>query len=360
MAQYVDLLLQEALFRRNEIPEPVETVYCGGGTPSLLSPALWKKLFAGLREIFDFAADIEFTSEANPGTVTEGWLEAALDSGVNRLSLGMQAFQPEILETLGRIHRFPEVEKSVRLARSFGIRNLSLDLMFGIPGQTASHWQETLDSAFSLQPEHLSAYGLIPEEGTPLVRDLAQGKLRLPEPEEEREMYETVLRACAARGMKQYEISNFALPGLACRHNIGYWTHVPYLGLGLAAASLSDIQPGPAGMTCRRHTNPEEWNAYEVMVKALAERGLDALVREEIGPKEARFETMMLGLRMNAGVGDSEFLDRHGCLPQAIWDDQLNSFVRQGLLRHEGGRWQLTRRGQDLQNSVLVDLMDFS
>ena len=236
MPRYVDALLLEAAELSKQYGHPaMETVFIGGGTPSLLPAPLMAKLLTGLRDHFDIPAGIEFTSEANPGTLTEDWLRVATEGGVNRLSLGMQSCQPALLKMLGRIHDFPQVADSVSLARQAGITNVNLDLMFGLPGQTAAMWRDTLDKALSLHPEHLSCYGLIPEDGTPLKADLDAGRLILPDEDDERRMYDDALTLLAEHGYKQYEISNFAKPGHECRHNLGYWRQVPYLGLGASA-----------------------------------------------------------------------------------------------------------------------------
>ena len=189
MAAYVDALLREAdVMAVNAKDQPIQTIFIGGGTPSILPAPLLRRLLSGLRERFNIPAGIEFTSEANPGTLTPEWLEAALEGGVNRLSMGMQAYQPELLKTLGRIHTHADVEHSVQLARQMGVKNLSVDLMFGLPGQTPEMWLETLHAALALHVEHMSCYGLIPEEGTPLMRDLEEGRLTLPDEEDERRM----------------------------------------------------------------------------------------------------------------------------------------------------------------------------
>ena len=352
---YVDAVLREAELRRNECPEPFDTVYFGGGTPSLIPPAALARLIRGLKERLDLASVREWTSEANPGTVTKEWLDTALEGGVNRVSLGMQAAQRSLLSMLGRIHCPEDTERSVKAARDAGFRNLSLDLMFGLPGQTADDWTETLEAALALNPEHLSAYGLIPEEGTPLYEDLRSGKMSLPEPEEEREMYGALLRTAEAAGFHQYEISNFALPGFECLHNAGYWRQVPYLGLGLSAASMTEVRKGPDGMRYVRRTNvrtPEEYMRGILSgTPALAEKA-------ETAPEEARFETMMLGLRMNRGVGEREFSAMHGVSLEACFGERLRALRGRGLVLYENGFWRLTRDGMDLQNTVLVELMD--
>ena len=368
--RYVDHLLREAALRSAALPAPlrsVETVYIGGGTPSLLPPPLFSRLVQGLKTHFDFSAVSEFTVEANPGTVTAPWAEAILRLGVTRVSLGMQAAQPHILQILGRIHLFEDVSRSVSLLRSAGLKNLSLDLMFGIPGQTIGDWQDTLTQALSLFPSHISAYGLIPEEGTPLYNDLAAGVCSLPDPELERGMYEEALSRLAMHDFKQYEISNFALTGCSCRHNIGYWTQEPYLGLGLSAASmfpLALLHPETRyekGFPCLRQKNPIGIEAYEKMILSDSDAGADQFREsEQIGAKDACFETLMLGLRMNAGVSSSFFRRLHGLSLEDIYGPRLEKLAAQDLLFHDPvhDSWRLTRRGMDLQNAVLVELMD--
>ena len=351
---YIRLLLKEAKSRREEMPEPVRTVYIGGGTPSLLSPVLIRELAEGLRNIYGFDKVDEFTVEANPGTVTQAWLETAVKAGVNRVSFGMQAFQEELLILMGRIHRFEDVRKSVYLARSSGINNVSIDLMFGIPGQTEEDWTETLEAALSLHPEHISAYGLIPEEGTPIFDDLEKGHIHLPDPDVERKMYSETVRILRMNGLLQYEISNFARQGYECRHNIGYWTQVPYIGLGVSAASMIGVHQGPEGMTCVRRNNPDSAESYKRMIL----EDSSTYTFERIGVNESRFETMMLGLRMNEGVSEEAFFRMHGIPVEACFGGRLHDLERKGLLVHEEGRWKMTERGFDIQNSVLVELMD--
>lgn len=351
---YITLLLKEAETRKEEINETISTVYIGGGTPSLLPPDQLKRLVNGLRKIFDFSHLVEFTSEANPGTLTKEWLMAATDSGINRLSIGMQAFQNQMLSFLGRIHCFEDVVHSVSLARESGIGNINLDLLFGIPGQTSVDWSETLDAALSLHPEHISAYGLIPEEGTPLYRDLEKHLYELPDPDTERKMYDEAIVKLNRKGLFQYEISNFARQGFECKHNIGYWTQIPYMGIGVSAASMTGLSAGMNGMTYIRRTNPETMQEYSRLIAAGALPGSI----ERINPAEARFETMMLGLRMNKGVDGNVFYRMHGISVEKSFGNRLTDLQNKGLILHQGGNWKLTRRGFDIQNSILVELMD--
>lgn len=355
MDAYVDDVLLEAQARAEELGAiaPMSTAFLGGGTPSILPAPLLQKLLEGVQALFPLAQGAEFTSEANPGTITAEWLDIAVACGVNRLSLGMQALQPELLRTLGRIHDFRQVEQAVRMAREAGLQNISLDLMFGLPGQTLAMWQETLAAALSLHPQHLSCYGLIPEEGTPLMNQLASGTLKLPEEDVERQMYDNCLKILQAHGMEQYEISNFALPGRACQHNLGYWRQIPYLGLGASAASMLPCSGPETAYT--RQTNPRSIASYRAMIRAESWQQRDV---ERVSPAEARFETMMLGLRTTAGVSEKEFERMHGRVLQACYGSRLAALQNRGLLEHADGRWFLTRRGMDIQNSVLVELMD--
>lgn len=351
MAAYVDALLREAdAMASNTNGRPIETVFIGGGTPSTLPATLLCKLLNGLHERFDIPAGIEFTSEANPGTLTPEWLEAAIAGGVNRISMGMQAVQPELLKTLGRIHTHADVVESVNLARHMGLNNISVDLMFGLPGQTPDMWRESLNAALALNVEHLSCYGLIPEDGTPLKRDLDTGHLALPDEADERQMYDDALHMLSQHGYRQYEISNFAKPGRECLHNIGYWTRVPYIGLGASAASFLPTKSG--GL---RLTNPSGIREYIAMADEQAWRRRE---RVSLLPEDARFESLMLGLRMTRGVSEADFTAMHGVTLEAYCGAILRQQEGRGLLRHQDGRWALTRRGMDVQNAILVEIME--
>ena len=345
MPAYIDAVLREA----RTYPEgtEIETFYLGGGTPSLLPAPLLDKLLTGLRNHFSFSENAECTSEANPGTLTAAWLEAAVAGGINRLSMGLQAVQPHLLKTLGRIHSYEQAVQSVAMARAHGLTNINLDLMLGLPGQTLSDWHESLQAALSLEPQHLSCYGLIPEEGTPLYAALQEGSLVLPEEDVERQMYDDTIRILGEHGLAQYEISNFAKPGYACQHNLGYWRQVPYIGLGASAAGMLPDATGKAAYI--RRTNPRTIGAYL--------RG-DAPEVETISREDARFETLMLGLRTTEGVSEAAFFRMHSVTLESCYGPRLCALAEKGLLVAKNGQWALTRRGMDIQNSVLVELMD--
>ena len=350
MRSYVDLLLLECDQQLASLHNPdITSIYIGGGTPSILPAELFQCLLQGIHARFHILPDCEWTCEANPGTLTPQWLDVARQNGVNRLSMGMQAKQSSLLRILGRIHEFSDVQQSVSMAKDHGIENISLDLMFGLPGQNLDMWVETLHAALELKPRHISCYGLIPEDGTPLKRDLDTGKLTLPNENDEREMYDTAIRMLHQSGFQQYEISNFALPGYACQHNIGYWRQVYYLGIGVAASSML---PCP-GYPYLRKTNPSTLEEYQSVLSGSLLPEIQFISKEE-----AMFETLMLGLRMNDGVNEQAFHTMHGVSLEAYRGPALRQQIQKGLIERSHGSYRLTRRGMDIQNSILVDLMD--
>ena len=350
MRSYVDLLLLECDQQLASLHNPdITSIYIGGGTPSILPAELFQCLLQGIHARFHILPDCEWTCEANPGTLTPQWLDVARQNGVNRLSMGVQAKQSSLLNILGRIHEFSDVQQSVSMAKDHGIENISLDLMFGLPGQNLDMWVETLHAALELKPRHISCYGLIPEDGTPLKRDLDTGKLTLPNENDEREMYDTAIRMLHQSGFQQYEISNFALPGYACHHNIGYWRQVYYLGIGVAASSMLPC----TGYPYLRKTNPSTLEEYQSVLSGNLLPEIQFISKEE-----AMFETLMLGLRMNDGVNEQAFHTMHGVSLEAYRGPALRQQIQKGLIEMSHGSYRLTRRGMDIQNSILVDLMD--
>ncbi len=338
--RYVDAVIREITRRGTETGHPrADTIFLGGGTPSLLDERQITRILDALHGAFPIEEGAEITCECNPGTLTAPLAHALRKAGVNRLSIGAQARQARLLRLLGRIHDWREVAASVETARRAGFDNINLDLMFGLPSQSVLDFRETLQAAIALSPTHLSCYGLIVEEGTPLCRDIAEGKLSLPDEEAEREMYELARQTLAAHGLDQYEISNFARQGYACRHNLGCWTRVPYLGFGCAAHSFFE--------QCRT-MNPSRIDAYLAGDEPKTER---------ISREEARFESMMLGLRLTRGVKNEDFADMHGMSIREAFGEKLDALINGGLLQWHEGALRLTRLGMDLQNSVLVELM---
>jgi len=324
----------------------VATVFIGGGTPTLLTGDQARRLMDELRACFDVLPDAEITMEGNPGTVTAQSLAAYRAAGVNRLSLGVQSLDDALLRAIGRIHTADQAREAVRMAREAGFDNLNLDLMLGLPGQSAAQWERTLAEAIALSPEHLSCYSLIVEEGTPLCDQLAKGTCApLPDEDALCAMDEITERLTARAGYARYEVSNYARPGRECRHNIVYWTCGPYLGLGCAAHS---------DMDGRRFYNPENWEAYLRM----SESG--TALREQEGEntrQDRMFERMMMGLRMTRGVDCARFERDFGEPPERVWPEAIGRHLRAGLLAREGGCLRLTPRGMQVMNSVLVDLL---
>jgi len=352
MEPYVEAIIQEAYQQSSTFPETIETVYLGGGTPSILPEKLLVRLIQGINCVFPLRNVIEFTTEANPGAVTEHWIQTATGLGINRFSFGMQAYQDRILQILGRIHHYTDVRKAVSFAQNAGA-SVNLDLIFGIPEQTIQDWQETLNMAMNLNPDHISAYGLIQEPGTEMDRRLSSGRWHLPEPEEEREMYELAIHVLQNNNFYQYEISNFSKPGKECLHNIGYWKQIPYLGLGLSAASMTPISIEKKGIQYHRMTNPDTFEQYKKMIHL----GGSGRITETVFSDEARFETMMLGLRITKGIREDEFASLHGTTIMESYGKQIEKNIREGFLSRTDGYLRLTRKGMDFQNTVLVDLM---
>ena len=335
---YVNAVLREAK-KRGQMDASIATFYIGGGTPSLLPPALMERLLSGIRKQFDFLPDAECSCECNPGTVTPAFLDVLRRNGVNRLSFGAQAAQPQLLSLLGRIHTWAQVEESIRMARQAGFDNINIDLMLGLPTQTLFDVRETLEKALAQEPTHLSCYGLIVEEGTKMHRMVESGEWLLPDEDTERDMYELCRETLARHGFEQYEISNFARPGFACRHNVDCWKRKEYIGIGSSACGF---------FLNVRYQNPPDLTDY-----------LNGKPAEEmvISPEEARFESMMLGLRMTEGVSDEAFQIMHGTSINDAFSKQLEKPLRQGLVEWRDGFLRLTRRGMDVQNSVLVELL---
>ena len=338
--RYVDAVVQEITRRGAETGHPkADTIFLGGGTPSLLDEFQVTRILNALFEAFPIEQCAEITCECNPGTLTMPFAQALRKAGVNRLSMGAQARQTRLLQMIGRIHNWEKVIVSVEIARKAGFDNINLDLMLGLPSQTAADVRETLEAAIALSPTHLSCYGLMVEEGTPICRDITAGKLALPDEEMDRDMYELARQTLAEHGFHQYEISNFAREGYECRHNVGCWTRVPYLGFGCAAHSFFE--------ECRI-MNPSKLDAY------LAD---EEPKTEQISKEKARFESMMLGLRMTRGVRDEDFTRMHGMSIREAFGEKLDKPIGDGLLQWHEGALRLTRLGMDLENSVLVDLM---
>lgn len=325
----------------------VPTVFVGGGTPTLLPAELLERVIRRVRELFPVAPGVEFTIEANPGTVDVAGekLARACAAGANRISFGVQSFDDDLLRRLGRFHTAAEVYQAVEQARRAGFGNLNLDLMYGLPGQTPADFHHTLAEAIRLQPEHISAYSLIIEEGTAFFRLHEQGLLSLP-PEEDEDAMDAMARGLlAAAGYQQYEVSNYARPGYRCRHNLVYWQNGEWLGLGPGAHSHLG--------------NRRSWNLYApaAYIQALASGRLPDGGAEEADPAGHMAETMILGLRTLDGVAEDEFRRRYGRPLAEVYGEVGARLERDGLLDRSGGAWRLTPRGLRLGNRVWVEFL---
>ena len=344
--RYVDALIAEARLRRDELQgEPVKTLYMGGGTPSQLRSALFSRLVEGLREVFDFSAVEEFTVEANPDDVSVEWCVALPSLGVNRVSMGVQSFEDDILLLIGRRHTAQQAIEAVSRLRETGINNISIDLIYGLPGQTLESWTASVQQAIALKPEHVSAYGLTYEEGTKLWRQRERGEV-VEVPEEQcLEMYRILVDMLQAAGYEHYEISNFSLPSYHSRHNSSYWDDTPYLGLGAAAHSYDGKV---------RRSNPHDLNGY--INKVLA--GELAYEQEELTWQDRYDERVMLGLRTSHGVDTNRLRQDFGGEAWRHFVNEAQRHIEAGNLRvGEGDRYMLTRDGIMLSDSVMRDLM---
>ena len=345
-ASYVDALVAEARLRQGELHgESVKTLYLGGGTPSQLPQPLLERLINGLRQVMDLSAVEEFTVEANPDDVTPGWCAAVAALGVNRVSMGVQSFEDRILRFIGRRHTARQAVEAVTNLCAAGISNVSIDLIFGLPGQTVESWTASVAQAIALKPQHVSAYGLTYEEGTRLWHQRERGEV-IEVPEEQcLEMYRILVDRLQAAGYEHYEISNFAMPGYHSRHNSSYWDDTPYLGLGAAAHSYDG--------SVRRY-NPHDLQRY--IDRLLA--GETACEEEELSPWERYDERVMLGLRTARGVDAVRLRQDFGDEAWQHFTREARRHIESGNLRVEDdGRYVLTRDGIMLSDSVIRDLM---
>ncbi|MDO4490444.1 MAG: radical SAM family heme chaperone HemW [Lachnospiraceae bacterium] len=343
---YVEALLKEIQARstqENLKGKQVVSIFFGGGTPSVL-PAGWiREILDCVRQCFSLAQDVEISLESNPGTLDREKLSVYRAAGINRLSLGCQSTEDQELQMLGRIHTWQQFLESYSLAREAGFSNINVDLMSGLPGQSAASWEQSLRRVAELQPEHISAYSLILEEGTPLYEQ--QEQYAFPEEEEERLMYESTWRILENYGYQQYEISNYSLPGRECRHNLGYWTGTEYLGLGLGAASLLEN---------RRFSNTGDRERY---VSLCETPGMLEEQQELLTEEDRMGEFMILGLRLNRGVSSREFQEKFGRSLQEQYGAVIEKYEKWNLLVREGEYLHLTREGISVSNQVMAEFL---
>lgn len=363
---YVDALIQEINLwgrslgqtRGGSTPPPtVHTIFFGGGTPSYLPPDYTRQILDAVRSIFPLDPSAEITLESNPGDVTRDRLEAWKAAGVNRLSIGVQSLDDGLLALLGRRHSAEMACQAYRSARLAGFPNVNLDLMYGLPRQSLEQWRQTLSQTLSLRPEHLSLYCLTLEEGTPLDTWVRQGKVPQPDPDLAADMYLLAEEMGAKDGYHHYEISNWALPGGACRHNLVYWRNQPYLGVGPGAHSSMGGYRFANLRSPRRYIQLiHQWSQNKAETSTLA--SLQRLgVLESLEPIDRRLEmaeTMMLGLRLGEGIADADFRKRFGTGLGETYGTIITDLAGLGLVTMEGGCLRLTPRGRLLANEVFA------
>ena len=386
---YVNALLKELDAREDEIiGKEITSVFVGGGTPTILPVSDLEMLLMGLKDGIAhrggmLAGDVEITVECNPGTLDKEKLTLMRQLGVNRLSIGLQSADNAELKALGRIHTCEEFLKNYDEARRVGFDNINIDLMSGIPGQTAASCERTLKTVAALGPEHISVYSLILEEGTPLYDDVEAGKVRLPGEDFDRDMYKLTGQILAAHGYERYEISNYAKPGRRCRHNMGYWTGEEYLGFGPAAASylrdksnngviteesVRQEQGGQAGnfgglidsdgttdselgtIMCR-YKNIPDVSAY------ITDPAGVRTVEERLEKKDLMSEYMILRLRLTEGASISGFIKRFDADPRDVFGKPIGKFEALGLLRCLEDSIMLTSKGLDVANTVMCEFV---
>ena len=338
---YVQALLEEIHAVKEGKGRSVSSIFIGGGTPSVLDARFIGEILNEIREKFLIENNAEITIEVNPGTADQKKLQAYRSYGINRLSIGLQSPDDRELKILGRIHNYGQFLETYKNARGAGFDNINIDLMSAIPDQTYEGWEKNLRTVAELEPEHISAYSLIIEEGTPF----ASRKLNLPDEDTEYNMYEATARILKEYGFEQYEISNYAKEGRACRHNVGYWTRQDYLGLGLGAASLYEKE---------RFANTTDRKKY------LQNSSSPEQIREKepvLTIEDEMAEFMFLGLRMIKGISKADFEQNFGCSIEKIYGEVLKKYESMKLLEEKDGRVFLSREGIHVSNSVMAEFL---
>lgn len=336
--KYIDALLCEAKEYQGEY---IDTVFIGGGTPTLFDEEQLKRLITGIKTIFNIEDNAEFSIEANPKTLTENKLMVLKKSGVTRLSIGVQSFLDDELLKIGRVHNSNEAIETIKLAKNSGFSNINLDLMMGLPSQTKESLLETLKIAVCLEPSHISLYSLILEEGTPLYNEYKCGKYQQLDEETDRELYHVCVEYLREKGYNRYEISNFSKKGMECRHNIKYWECEEYIGLGISAHSY---------LNQTRFYNTDNFNDY--MQKKYHNEDRIILTKED-----KISEYIMMKLRMCEGISKREFYEKFGVDIEEHLAQRLEKFINLKVMEKKNGRICFTDYGMDVSNSILCELI---
>ena len=342
--RYVDTLFKEMQLRRDYIQAPFSTVYIGGGTPSILGDSNLHSLFHHIYNVFDIEADAEVTIECNPDDITPDFAQTLAGLPVNRVSMGAQTFSDERLRFLRRRHDATETDRAVKLLRQAGIRNISIDLMFGFPDETLDEWSCDISHALALGVEHISAYSLMYEEGTPLTAMLKRGTIKEVDEETSLAMYETLARRLKAAGYEHYEISNFARPGFRSRHNSSYWHLTPYIGIGAAAHSF-DMKS--------RQWNVAHLSKYIESVNS----GVIPMEREELDSDTTFNDIVTTALRTSDGINLNAMEQRLGTEYKDTVIAASTKHIRNGLMEISDNHLRLTSKGIFISDSIMSDLM---
>ena len=343
--RYIDYLCREIALAAQNYRLTPETVYIGGGTPSVLSAENLEKLLTAVRANISLPLDYEFTVEANPESLSAAKAALFSDYGVNRISLGAQSMDEKFLNLLGRAHSLADIEQAVNNLRAAGINNINLDLMYALPSQSLSDWQNTLEKAVSLTPTHLSAYQLVIEDGTYLAKLLREGKIEAAEEDTAADMLELTRTFLPKYGYHGYELSNHAKEGFHSRHNCAYWLQEDYLGLGLGATSFID------GAFI---TRPQKMGDY---YRALNENKLPG-VREELKKNDLMSQFVFMGLRLDEGVSRARFQERFSADIAQIYPYAVAKACESGLAELNETHFSLTKQGKFLANEVMLEFLD--
>ncbi len=349
---YVDKLCEElCVISEDAASYDVSSIFIGGGTPSILPPDLIARIMETIFSHYRVNEDAEISMECNPASTLRYKFSIYKESGINRLSLGLQSANNVELHQLGRIHIFEDFLKSYQNARLEGFQNINIDLMDGIPEQDPESWKKTLRNVLMLRPEHLSIYNLIIEEGTPFYRLHQAGGLKLPSEDALIEMDTITKELCKKAGMERYEVSNYARPGFECRHNYGYWSDVPYLGFGLGASSYFEK---------KRFSNTRILSEYlklDFREEAAADFPHLHTDLQILSRKDQMEEFMFLGLRRISGISEIDFQCRFSVDIQSVFGEKLSRFTSMGLMIHEGYHYRFSEQGMDVSNTLLSEFL---
>ncbi len=344
--KYLNNLEKEMKLYKEEIQNrEIDSIFIGGGTPSILNSKEIEILFEKIKENFNIKSDAEITMECNPGTLTIDKLKTMKKVGINRLSIGLQAVQNHHLKYIGRIHTFEEFEKNYYDAKNVGFTNINIDLMYALPNQSKEDWIESLEKVVKLNPTHISAYSLILEEDTELFKMYERGEFKLLDEDTDIQMYEYTINYLKSNGYNQYEISNYAKENFECKHNILYWKCEEYVGLGVSASGyLNEI----------RYNNVCELERYEEIILD----GKKPIEWEEnVSIKDKIEETIFLGLRMNEGVRIDDFKEKYDFDFNKEYKNEIEKLSKLKLIEINGGKMRLTQKGKEISNSVFVEFI---